>query len=141
MSFGVKPHLFKITFSLNFGGVLKGRDPQMCTFGLSGCRVKPQRGTMGLESEKKREIWAPHPTLRGPTPSHTLPHNFAVYNFRPETMYLATMWKALKKGTTAPTGLVDVFGVSVPHGVQAVCPTAGCATGAKPRDYQLLQRG
>ena len=30
-------------FSWNFGGVFEGRDPQMCTFGLSGCRVKPQR--------------------------------------------------------------------------------------------------
>ena len=29
--------------SLNFGGVIEGRDPQMCTFGLSGCRVKPRR--------------------------------------------------------------------------------------------------
>ena len=29
--------------SLNFGGVFEGRDPQMCTFGLSGCRVKPRR--------------------------------------------------------------------------------------------------
>ena len=26
-------------FSLNFG-VFEGRDPKMCTFGLSGCRVK-----------------------------------------------------------------------------------------------------
>ena len=25
--------------SLNFGGVFEGRDPEMCTFGLSGCRV------------------------------------------------------------------------------------------------------
>ena len=30
-------------FSWNFGGVFEGRDPQMCTFGLSGCRVKPRR--------------------------------------------------------------------------------------------------
>ena len=30
-------------FSLNFGGVFEGRDPHMCTFGLSGCRVKPRR--------------------------------------------------------------------------------------------------
>ena len=29
------------SFSLNFGGVFEDRDPQMCTFGLSGCRVKP----------------------------------------------------------------------------------------------------
>ena len=30
-------------FSWNFGGVFERRDPQMCTFGLSGCRVKPRR--------------------------------------------------------------------------------------------------
>ena len=40
-------------FSLNFGGVFEGRDPQMCTFGLSGCRVKPRRphqtGPPGLD--------------------------------------------------------------------------------------------
>ena len=31
-------------FTWNFGGVFEGRGPQMCTFGLSGCRVKHQRG-------------------------------------------------------------------------------------------------
>ena len=30
-------------FSLNFGGFCEDRDPHMCTFGLSGCRVKPRR--------------------------------------------------------------------------------------------------
>ena len=30
-------------FSWNFGGVFEGRDTQVCTFGLSGCRVKPRR--------------------------------------------------------------------------------------------------
>ena len=30
-------------FSLNFGGVFEDRAAQMCTFGLSGCRVKPRR--------------------------------------------------------------------------------------------------
>ena len=30
-------------FSLNFGGFCEDRDPQMCTFGLSGCGVKPRR--------------------------------------------------------------------------------------------------
>ena len=30
-------------FSWNFGGVFEGWDPLMCTFGLSGCRVKPRR--------------------------------------------------------------------------------------------------
>ena len=30
-------------FLLNFGGVCESGDPQLCTFGLSGCRVKPLR--------------------------------------------------------------------------------------------------
>ena len=50
--------------SWNFGGVIEGRDPQMCTFGLSGCRVKPRRLWGG---KKKSEILAPHPS--GPHPS------------------------------------------------------------------------
>ena len=29
-------------FSSNCGGVFEGRSPQMCPFGLSGCRVKPR---------------------------------------------------------------------------------------------------
>ena len=33
--------------SLNVGGVFEGRDPEMCTFGLSGCRVKPQQRPPG----------------------------------------------------------------------------------------------
>ena len=32
-----------VVFSLNSGGVFEGRNPKMCTFGLSGCRVKPRR--------------------------------------------------------------------------------------------------
>ena len=33
------------SFSLYFGGVFEGRDSQMCTFWLSGCRVKPRLHT------------------------------------------------------------------------------------------------
>ena len=32
----------------SFGGVFDGQDPQMCTFGLSGCRVKPRRPQSGV---------------------------------------------------------------------------------------------
>ena len=46
------------SFSLNFGGVFEDRDPQMCTFGLSGCRVKPRRphqtGPPGLAHDSPR---------------------------------------------------------------------------------------
>ena len=46
------------SFSLNFGGVFEDRDPQMCTFGLLGCRVKPrqphQTGPPGLAHDSPR---------------------------------------------------------------------------------------
>ena len=39
-------------FSWNFGGVFERRDPQMCTFGLSDCRVKTRRlGVRGSTHE------------------------------------------------------------------------------------------
>ena len=44
--------------SWNFVGVLEGRNPEMCTFGLSGCRVKPrlphQTGPPGLAHDSPR---------------------------------------------------------------------------------------
>ena len=50
-------------FSLNFGGVFEDRGAQMCTFGLSGCRVEPRRPHF---------FWVrAHPSsppLRAPTP-------------------------------------------------------------------------
>ena len=39
--------------SLNFGGVFKGRDPEMCKFGLSGCRVKPRGLSSGGGVQRK----------------------------------------------------------------------------------------
>ena len=46
------------SFSLNFGGVFEDRDPEMCTFGLSGCGVKPRRphqtGPPGLAHDSPR---------------------------------------------------------------------------------------
>ena len=54
-------------FSLNFGGVFEDRDPQMCTFGLSGCRVKPRRphqtGPPGLAHDSPR---TPNVHISGP---------------------------------------------------------------------------
>ena len=45
-------------FSWNFGGVFEDRDPQICTFGLSDCRVKPRRphqtGPPGLAHDSPR---------------------------------------------------------------------------------------
>ena len=72
-------------FSMNFGGFCENRDPQMCTFGLSGCGVKPGRFTPPKKHEKtprerqkakvgwqrgkkKAQIFGP-PTLRGPRAS------------------------------------------------------------------------
>ena len=41
-------------FTLNFGGVVEGRDPQMCTFGLSN-RKKDTRNTQS--ERKKKRTW------------------------------------------------------------------------------------
>ena len=57
-------------FSLNFGCFFEGRDPKMCTFGLSGCRVKPLSPPPSLprerrkrrEREKSAKFWAAHPS-------------------------------------------------------------------------------
>ena len=52
-------------FSLNSGGVFEFRDPQMCTFGLCDCRVKPWRlrGRRGFtrqpENSKRAHLSAP----------------------------------------------------------------------------------
>ena len=39
---------------LNFGGVFEGRDRQMCTFGLSGCRMKPRRRGLTRQPENSK---------------------------------------------------------------------------------------
>ena len=49
---------------VEFGGVFEGVDPQMCTFGLSGCRVKPRRSAAGAPL-----FSGFGPTLRGSTPN------------------------------------------------------------------------
>ena len=61
-------------FSLNFGSFCEDQDPQMCTFGLSGCRVKPRRPTFSATLRRGPHPFGPHffwvwpPTLRGPQP-------------------------------------------------------------------------
>ena len=63
-------------FSLNFGGVFEGQDPQMCTFGLSGCRVEP-RPT--LRAPTLRAPTLQPPTLQPPTlqpPTHRISTDF-----------------------------------------------------------------
>ena len=49
---------------VEFGGVFEGVDPQMCTFGLSGCRVKPRRPAAGALL-----VSGFGPTVRGSTPN------------------------------------------------------------------------
>ena len=66
-----------MVLSLNFGGVFVRRDPQMCTFGLSGYRVKPRRFRVHIgrpertpksgKREKKARKFGP--PIRGPHPS------------------------------------------------------------------------
>ena len=66
-------------FSLNFGGVFEGRDPQMCTFGLSGCRVKPRRlrGRQGFTQQPENSKRAHLTARRFQTPpkNHEKTHN------------------------------------------------------------------
>ena len=54
-------------FSWNFLGVFEDRNPEMCTFGLSGCRVKPwrphQTGPPGLAHDSPR---TPNVHISGP---------------------------------------------------------------------------
>ena len=61
-------------FSLNFGGVFEGRDPQMCTFGLSGCRVEPRRphqtGPPGLAHDSENSKTHPPHTQTTTTNKH-----------------------------------------------------------------------
>ena len=45
---------------LSFAGVFEGRDPQMCTFGFSGCRVKPWHGSSLESTFKRREDLCKH---------------------------------------------------------------------------------
>ena len=61
-------------FSLNFGGFGEDRGPQMCTFGLLGCRVKPRRlrGRRGFtrEPENSKRAHLTHPKLQTPPKFH-----------------------------------------------------------------------
>ena len=56
-------------FSLNSGGFCEDGDPQICTFGLSGCRVKPRRLRGRRGSTTTRELQTS--TFQGPGASNT----------------------------------------------------------------------
>ena len=78
---------FSGVFLVDFGGVFEGRDPQMCTFGLSGCRVKPRRlqnENGGGRGKKARNFGplpsGPHPS--GPHPS--APHPSELHSSGPQ---------------------------------------------------------
>ena len=65
------------SFSLNFGGVFEDRDPQRCTFGLSGCRVKtpaapPDRaaGARTRQPENSKRAHLSAPALHTPPKFH-----------------------------------------------------------------------
>ena len=76
------PHFSFLFLSLgvlswNFVGVFEGRNPEMCTFGLSGCRVKPRRlhqtGPPGLAHDSPRTPSVAHfraPALQTPPKFH-----------------------------------------------------------------------
>ena len=69
-SFFPSPATIYILSSLSWGPFvefwwcLKLRDPQMCSFGLSGCRVKPRRPH---QTGARPTLWGPQPS--GPHPS------------------------------------------------------------------------
>ena len=58
-------------FSLNFGGVFEGWDPEMCTFGLSGCRVKPRAPPDRAAGARTRQPELQTCTFQGPGASNT----------------------------------------------------------------------
>ena len=60
--------------SWNFGGVMEGRDPQMCTFGVpspENSTKPPPREEERMKKGKKRNFGPPHPS--GPHPSGAPP--------------------------------------------------------------------
>ena len=90
-------------FSWNFGGVFECRDPQMCTFGFSGCRVKPPGALLSR----------PHP--EGPRrdtldPKMDWPKSVSSKGKRGRT--LQEKGKPVRREGTNPAGLQRwVFGV------------------------------
>ena len=66
------------SFSLNFGGVFEDRDPQIYTFGLSGCRVKPRRPH---QTRGPHFFWVWPPTLCGPTMTPKIGQNWIGQNW------------------------------------------------------------
>ena len=50
-------------------GVFEGRNPEMCTFGLSGCRVKPRRLFFFFEDEKEKSVTVPQENNPKPQPT------------------------------------------------------------------------
>ena len=64
-------------FSWNFGCVFETLDPQMCTFGLLGCRVKPR------PRERKRAKMGEENEISGPPPHPSGSHSSAPPPFAP----------------------------------------------------------
>ena len=86
---------FRVFFFLSWGPFvefwwcLKRQDPQMCTFGLSGCRVKPRAvRRRGIPAERPRPTkilnTAPH---RHTTPHNTTQHNTAQHHTSPHNLH------------------------------------------------------
>ena len=60
--------------SWNFVGVFEGRNPEMCTFGLSGCRVKPRRPQATRLPKMPKKPTVPYVTPRLPMGSAVRGH-------------------------------------------------------------------
>ena len=72
---------------MKFGGVLKRRGPQMCTFGLSGCRVNPLRLSQNVKNNFTIDLLS---SLRPPKKSITNCFKFCLH---PEKKKLQTQPK------------------------------------------------
>ena len=72
--------------SLKFGGVFEGRDPEMCTFGLSGCRVKPRRLFQGPGASNTTKIPRKDPKEREEEKNNVAGEGKKPRNFGPPTL-------------------------------------------------------
>ena len=121
-------------FSWNFGGVFEGPSPKMCTFGLSGCRVKPRRpGLVGppgfhttAREPKRAQLMAPGASNTTKIPRKRPQRDIErakrwrdrekrARNFGPITLRGSTLWKkpTLANRICQSIFLANIFGVIV----------------------------
>ena len=108
-------------FSLNFGGVFEDRDPQLCTFGLSGCRVKPRRpppdraaGARTRQPENSKRAHLSAPALQTPPKFHEKDQKRGQKDkkklWREREQKSAKFWAPTLRGPTLRAPTFSVFG-------------------------------